>query len=249
VARNRRRNSSDTIFTGDPRLWPQDVQDKFARVQTEERELRERLRRQYEVELAALDRISLSRALEIAAAAGKPEPWRWVKAKIREGELRAWGTIGSREDQPIDPVWLDHEKIFKDDNGNPKPPDDDCLWFERSVVATSRVSNIAVDTGRLAMLLAAVPTLLSEQRNGLVEAIEHRNRVKADKAPEKYQLFKEWRDAEKEEHGSYPPMQPDKKNGRLDVRAWATQNNVRRSVAEGWATDLWEPRRGRRPKK
>jgi hypothetical protein len=148
------RNKKDAPWAGDdPKLWPPEAREKLARVEAEERDLRDRLRQQYEAALKELDRVPLSQALRMAAEAGKTDPWRWVMAKIREGDLRAWGTVGNTHDRPLEPPWLDHVKVFTDDDGHPRPPTDDCLWFEPGGGRPRRFSDISLDAGALTELL------------------------------------------------------------------------------------------------
>jgi hypothetical protein len=150
------RNKKDAPWAGDdPKLWPPEAREKLARVEAEERDLRDRLRQQYEAALKELDRVPLSQALRMAAEAGKTDPWRWVMAKIRDGDLRAWGTVGNAHDRPLELPWLDHVSVFADDDGHPKPPTDDCLWFEPGGSRPRRFSDIAVDAGALTELLPA----------------------------------------------------------------------------------------------
>lgn len=108
--------------------------------------------------LQALGRVSLTRAIEIAREAGTPEVWRWLWNKLRDGSLPAWGTVGRRSDQRLEPAWLDHEVIF----GWPElieqtaheQPTDDCIWFEPGDGRPRRLSDIAVDAASIAGLLS-----------------------------------------------------------------------------------------------
>jgi hypothetical protein len=138
----------------DPKVWPPEAREKLSRMEAEERDLRDQLHQQHKAALKELGRVSLSQALHMAAEAGKADPWRWVKAKIRVGAVRAWGTVGNTHDRPLEPPWLDHLSVFTDDDGQPKPPIDDCLWFESGDGRPRRVSDIAIDTEALTALLA-----------------------------------------------------------------------------------------------
>ena len=57
--------------------------------------------------------------------------------------------------------------------------------------------------------------------------------------------FRAWGAAEKEQWGTYPPMQR-AKDERPYVRKWAVENGVDRQAAEAWARKLgWARKRGR----
>ena len=96
-----------------PATWPAEAKAKIAAIEAKERSVAEELRRKRKAYLESLGRVSLADAIEMARAAGKPEPWPWVRAQIQGRKLPAWGThwpphrppVRSGLVRPRMPVW------------------------------------------------------------------------------------------------------------------------------------------------
>jgi hypothetical protein len=78
---------------------------------------------------------------------------------------------------------------------------------------------------------------------GVVWSDEPKSQSTGDEEKKKRQ-FLAWREADKDKHGSYPPLQS-KSKGRVTVREWAVENGVKREIAEWWAKEAGPVRRGR----
>jgi hypothetical protein len=109
-------------------------------------------------------------------------------------------------------------------------------WLRRAVRAAGRPS-LAVVNGAVTAAEATAEAL------GGTRTESAPNATKA-----KLEEFRVWAEAEKTQWGTYPPMQPTKKDDRLCVRKWAVQNGIDREDAEAWARELgWARTRGRPP--
>ncbi len=193
----------------------------------------EETRRRYDWGLHALNRISLTQAIKEARTAGKPDPWRWLRAQIRSGDLKAWGTIGADRDNPLIPEWLANEAVFQGEDGQQKPPTDDCLWFSRGD-RPHRISDVAVDAATLASLLAKAADLRADKWPVSKPEIDNLRQMYRDRV------------AEFETKGSVPPLQTTK-DGTIGDREWAAKNRVSRTQITAWRAELLPIRkRGRR---
>ena len=230
-----------------PATWPAEAKAKISAIEAKERSVAEELRRKRKAYLESLGRVSLADAIEMARAAGKPEPWPWVRAQIQGRKLPAWGTIGHRIDRPFDPGWFDHECLFGDpqldprsrlfDDPNdgaiarappeefPKPPADNCIFLEPGNGRPHRVSDIAVDAAALAAALTpiAIGAAIPEPKQAPQRRVHYVGALAQLLAPKNDKFWQKTSDAEiekqfRESYGERQPPLPHSRYVTMQIR-------------------------------